>query len=77
MNGEPYTGVVGKYWVVDGKMKEDVLLEPNTWTGNGSYYTKEDGKMAWFEWVKIDEKWYYFTTSGLAGGKYKEYRSFI
>ena len=71
MNGEPYTGVVGKYWVVDGKMKEDVLLEPNTWTGNGSYYTKEDGKMAWFEWVKIDEKWYYFTTSGLAGGNTK------
>ena len=21
MNGEPYTGVVGKYWVVDGKIE--------------------------------------------------------
>ena len=79
-NGIAYTGFVGAYYVIDGKMVSNRIVEwkgkryyvgedgkylVNTWCNDGYSYATEDGSLVCSEWKTIDGKQYYFYWEGV------------
>ena len=79
-NGISYTGFVGAYYVIDGKMVSNRIVEwkgkryyvgedgkylVNTWCNDGYSYATEDGSLVCSEWKTIDGKQYYFYWEGV------------
>ena len=79
-NGIAYTGFVGAYYVIDGKMVSNRIVEwkgkryyvgedgkylVNTWCNDGYSYATEDGSPVCSEWKTIDGKKYYFYWEGV------------
>ena len=76
VDGEPYSGWVGEYFVDNGCMQREKVIgvdgekhffvdgygvrQKNRWVNGGSSYAKEDGTLAENEWLEIDGKKYYF-----------------
>ena len=78
-NGEPVTGWRGNYYIEDGVMATDTVIDgyyvndvglwvrSAGWVDGGYMYVKSNGMVASEEWVKISGQWYYF---GYYGNKY-------
>ena len=79
-NGIAYTGFVGAYYVIDGKMVSNRIVEwkgkryyvgedgkylVNTWCNDGYSYATEYGSLVCREWKTIDGKQYYFYWEGV------------
>lgn len=72
VDGEPYSGWVGEYFVDNGCMQREKVIgvdgekhffvdgygvrQKNRWVNGGSSYAKEDGTLAENEWLEIDGK---------------------
>ena len=79
-NGIAYTGFVGAYYVIDGKMVSNRIVEwkdnryyigsdgrylANTWCNGGRSYATEDGTLVCGGWKTIDGKQYHFYWEGV------------
>lgn len=79
-NGIAYTGFVGAYYVIDGKMVSNRIVEwkgkryyvgedgkylVNTWCNGGRSYATEDGTLVCGGWKTIDGKQYHFYWEGV------------